>query len=62
MLGAKEQQTDYKYLEECLKQMLEAVRNGNLDRIAELLREEPAIEDEDDLNTAMEQRYHHLLN
>lgn len=33
-----------KYLEECLKEMLGAVKKGDLERVAAILREEPSVD------------------
>lgn len=50
-----------KYLEECLREMLAAVRKGDLERVAAILREEPNV-DESELQRAIQQRYQYLLN
>lgn len=51
-----------KYLEECLKEMLAAAKRKDLERVAEILREEPEVEDELDLKSIIEKRYQYLLN
>ena len=51
-----------KYLEECLKEMLSAVKRKDLERVAEILREESKVEDEVDLRGLIEKGYQYLLN
>jgi hypothetical protein len=51
-----------KYLEGCLKEMLAAAKRKDLERVAEILREEPEAEDESDLQNIIEKRYQYLLN
>lgn len=42
--------------------MLAAVKRKDLERVAEILREEPEVEDELDLKSIIEKRYQYLLN
>ena len=51
-----------KYLEDCLRRMLEAVRSCDLERVAEILREEPAVEEGEEVGRAIERRCEYLLN
>lgn len=50
-----------KYFDECLRDILGAVRKGDLERVAAILREEPNV-DETELQRAIQQRYQYLLN
>ena len=64
MLVGKEglERVTSKYLEECLKEMLAAVKRKDLERVAEILREESKVEDEVDLKGLIEKGYQYLLN
>jgi hypothetical protein len=45
ILGEVRQEMDSKYLEECLKEIILAVRNSKLERIAQILNEQPSVRD-----------------
>ncbi len=42
--------------------MLAAAKRKDLERVAEILREEPEVEDELDLKSIIEKRHQYLLN